>query len=130
MTVIWGIVAAIGLGVLTNELCDLAPWFARLILRRAASMEAATPEEAILIYDEMVATLDEVPGKLTKLLFATGRMTLAVRHLRWRPRTWGRPTTLVGSVRFIYAFTEQTIRRWLLFSVPSSTEKQDWPPGL
>jgi hypothetical protein len=126
MTIIWGIVAAIGLGVLTNELCDLAPWLARLLLRRAASLEAKSPEEAMLIYDEMAATLDEVPGKLTKLLFAAGRMTLAFRHLRWRPRTWGRPSIVVSSTRFIYDLTKVTIRLWLL--IWTTTKERDWWP--
>ncbi|MDQ3786670.1 MAG: hypothetical protein M3422_05420 [Actinomycetota bacterium] len=79
-------VAAIGVGAITNELCDLAPWLAVRLVRLAARLEAATPEEKHLLFEEMSAMLDEVPGKLTKLLFSIGRLTYAARHVRWRRR--------------------------------------------
>jgi hypothetical protein len=86
VSVVWAILAALGLGIITNNLYDLMPWLAHRILLRAAKLEAGTPEETSLIYAESAAVLDEVPGKLTKLLFAISRLTRALlrRSCGWR----------------------------------------------
>lgn len=94
------VLAAIGVGLVTNELFDLAPWLARRLLRRAARLEAGTPDETPLILEELTALLDEVPGKLTKLLWALGRHTNAVRLVkRRRSADLARPAALAAAVR-------------------------------
>lgn len=66
-------VLAVGLGALTNELCEISPWLATRILRRAARREARDKDEAELLFVELEALLCEVPGKLSKLIWAIGR---------------------------------------------------------
>jgi hypothetical protein len=100
------IVGAIGLGAFTNELCDLAPWFARQILKHAARIEACTRDEADLIYAELVAILEEKPGKLSKLGWSLGRMAYAARNAparpsRWNPRQRWRKATRLGRRTFV-----------------------------
>lgn len=86
---VWSVVGGIGLGALTNELCDLSPWIARRVLGRAARIEAATREEAELIYAELVSFLEDVPGKLSKLGWSFGRMAYSLHHFA-RPSVWRR----------------------------------------
>jgi hypothetical protein len=77
---------AIVAGAIRNGLSELAPSLAHLLLRLAARMEASTSEEKGLLYGEMSAMLEEVPTKLTQLLFAVGRATYALRHVEWKSR--------------------------------------------
>ena len=101
-------VAAVVVGAITNELCDLAPWLAIRLLRVAARLEAVSREERHLLFEEMSAMSDEVPGKLTKLLFAIGRLTYASRHMRFRARATtrpARPTTVLGVLARLAFFT-------------------------
>lgn len=85
MSLFWAALAAVVLGLLTNELFELAPWFARRLLRRAARLEGEDPAEAALLFEDMAATLEEVPGKLAKLFWAAGRLTNALRY-PWQRR--------------------------------------------
>jgi hypothetical protein len=86
VSLVWTALAAVVLGLLTNELFDLAPWFARRLLRRAARLEKVDLEEARLVFEYMAANLEEVPGKLGKLFWATGRLTNALRYPWQRSR--------------------------------------------
>lgn len=98
MSLFWAALAAVVLGLLTNELFELAPWFARRLLRRAARLEGEDPAEAALLVADMAATLEEVPGKLAKLLWATGRLTNALRYPWQRSRQRRREEAAAGAV--------------------------------
>lgn len=75
--VFWAAFSAIALGVVTNELCDISPWLARRILRIAARLEDRDKSNASLVFEELAAMLEGIPGKLTKLCWAIGRLGFA-----------------------------------------------------
>lgn len=92
------------LGVLGNEVFELTPWLAGRVLRLAARVDARTPDERALLFHEWAGQVDEVPGKLTKLLFAL-RLLCGVAIARHADRVWrsvldGTPAAL-GSVLLI-----------------------------
>lgn len=93
----WTTVSAIVVGGATNELGDVAPWLARRILGRAARIETTNPEEQALIRDELLALVDEVPGKFSKFFWSLGRLgysshfafqRVRSRFRRIRHRVW------------------------------------------
>lgn len=104
----WGFVVAtlvaIVVGAITNELGELAPSLAHRVLRLAAYLEASGHEERGLLLNEMAAMLDEVPGKLTKLLFSIGRLTYALRHMELQPKRIRVPSRLKASLNIIRKF--------------------------
>jgi hypothetical protein len=75
----WATVSAFLVSGATNEFCDIAPWLAKRVLRRAARIEAANQDEESLILDELLALLDEVPGKISKLVWSLGRLGFSWR---------------------------------------------------
>jgi hypothetical protein len=72
--VVWTGVTAVLLGLVTNELFEWSPSLARRILRWAASWQADSPEEADLIYAEACEYLDAMPGRLSRVAWAIGRL--------------------------------------------------------
>jgi hypothetical protein len=107
---VWPVLGAVVLGALTNELCDLAPWLARRILRRAARIEASTRDEARLIADEYLMLLEDVPGKFSKLVFALGRFAFTLRFTasrtkrRWNSRIRNLARRVQALVNVVRAF--------------------------
>ena len=92
--VVWAGVTAVVLGLVTNELFEWSPSLARRILRWAASWQASSQEEADLIFAETCEYLDAMPGRLSRVAWAIGR-------LRWglgrAARGWVEPAlTFVG----------------------------------
>lgn len=82
-------------GVLGNEVFELMPWLARKVLRLAARVDARVPDERGPLFDEWAAQLDEVPGKLTKLLFAL-RLLCGVGIARHVDKAWCAVRTPMG----------------------------------
>ncbi len=65
--------------LVANEIGDVSPWLARRILRRASRWEAANCTEADLIFAEQLENLELVPGRLSKLAWALGRLRFGLR---------------------------------------------------
>jgi hypothetical protein len=78
---IWATLSAIVVGAATNELCDVAPWLAKRVLKRAARLEATHGEEEALILNELLALLEDVPGKLSKLIWSLARLGYSTRFV-------------------------------------------------
>lgn len=72
MTGFWiGVLVSVATGAVVNECCDVAPWLAERVVRRAARLWAyGDPELAQVYGEEWVALIREQPGKLTKLVVA------------------------------------------------------------
>lgn len=70
---------AVVLGLVSNEIGDVAPWLARKILRRASRWEADDEAEADLIFAEQLEFLESIPGRITKLAWAVGRLGFGLR---------------------------------------------------
>lgn len=96
MTGFWiGVAASIITGALVNEFCDVSPWLARKLVRRAARRWGTAGSDLAHGYEaEWAAVIEDCPGKITKLTLAMrffagavwraerGRLRLAARQLR------------------------------------------------
>ncbi|MFF1716282.1 hypothetical protein [Streptomyces sp. NPDC058268] len=71
----------LALGLILSEFTEVAPWLARRILRLAAH-RLRSPEHSERYEAEWVALLDERPGKLLKLFFASWMALRATWELR------------------------------------------------
>jgi hypothetical protein len=78
-TAFWTAAMAVVLGLVSNEIGDVAPWLARKILRRASRWEAEGEAEADLIFGEQLEFLESIPGRITKLVWAVGRLRFGLR---------------------------------------------------
>lgn len=83
----WQFLAAVVLGLVINECGELSPWLARKLIRWAARVRYPTREE------ELTALIAERPGKLFKLVTASGFACAALRY-----RVMHRKTIPVHSV--------------------------------
>jgi hypothetical protein len=71
------VLLAVVLGLVANELCDLAPWLARRLVPKAAKLWAGhDSDRATVLEEEWAAVVEDCPGKLTKL-------ALALRFMAW-----------------------------------------------
>jgi len=61
------ILVSIIVGLLVNEACDVSPWCAHRLVRWSVRLRYANPERRHIRADELVALIDERPGKLLKL---------------------------------------------------------------
>jgi hypothetical protein len=94
----WSLIGGIVGALVINEISELSTSLARGILRLAARLEAGIGPEKDLIYNELRAIMAEnVPGKLTQLFWAAGRLMGSVRF-GFRRRMSGRDL----KVRFIF----------------------------
>jgi len=60
-------------GLLVNECCDISPWIARRLMHLAARLRyRGAPERATVRGEELAALIQDRPGKLFKLVTATG----------------------------------------------------------
>lgn len=79
---------AITVPLLLNEAGEVSPWLAERVLRWGARRLRA-PEKVERYTEEWLADLEQVPGKLTKLLYACGVVAFGVVRLRsrlaWEP---------------------------------------------
>jgi hypothetical protein len=80
MTGFWiGIMISIITGALVNEFCDVSPWIARKVIRRAASLWAGADLDLASAYKaEWAAVVEDCPGKITKLIHATSFYSVGV----------------------------------------------------
>lgn len=83
----WELVAVVVLGLVINECGELSPWLARKLIRWAARVRYPTRVE------ELTALIAERPGKLFKLVTASGFACAALRY-----RVMHRKTVPVHSV--------------------------------
>ena len=72
MTGFWvGVAISVATGAVVNEFCDVSPWLAKRLMRRAALLWAATDSALASGYVvEWASLLEDCPGKITKLLLA------------------------------------------------------------
>jgi hypothetical protein len=59
-------------GLAANECCDISPWLADRLVRRAARLRYGASERAVVRAEEWTAVIHERPGKLLKLVTAVG----------------------------------------------------------
>lgn len=75
-------------GLAVNELCDVSPWLAKLLVRRASYLRyGRNASRAEIRAAEWAAIIEERPGKLLKLFsavgfFGSGLWSAAGRSLR------------------------------------------------
>jgi AAA ATPase domain len=93
------ILVSVIVGFLVNEACDVSPWCAHYLVRWSVRLRYANPERRRIRGDELVALIDERPGKLLKLGTGLGFLVAALpvwlRHVapalfralaqRWSP---------------------------------------------
>ena len=72
------ILVSVIVGLLVNEACDVSPWCAHHLVRWSVRLRYANPERRRIRGDELVALIDERPGKLIKLGTGLGFLTTAV----------------------------------------------------
>ncbi|MGH3696602.1 MAG: hypothetical protein ACRDRX_21875 [Pseudonocardiaceae bacterium] len=79
----WGLVVAVALGLIISEVSELSPWLAHKLIRWAARVRYPTRVE------ELSALIAERPGKLFKLVTASGfacaALTYRVTHRKTVP---------------------------------------------
>ena len=75
MSAVWGWLAGIAVGLLVNEVGEVSPWLARKITAWAAKVRYPGREQ------ELLDTIEDVPGKLFKLITACGYGVRAVSRL-------------------------------------------------
>ncbi|MFI7547225.1 hypothetical protein [Actinoplanes sp. NPDC049599] len=74
MTGVWLAVAlSVVTGLLVNEICDISPWLALRMVRRAARLwSVGDPMVAEAYGEEWAAIIADCPGKLSKMVRAAG----------------------------------------------------------
>jgi Cdc6-like AAA superfamily ATPase len=75
------IILSITLGLLVNECSDVSPWCARNLMRLSARLRYLDPERCRTRSEELVALVDERPGKLLKLFTGVGFLLSALLTL-------------------------------------------------
>lgn len=78
MSVWLQVVLPVALGFAVNESCDISPWLARKMVRRAAAIRR--PDRAEGLAEEWSAVIEDRPGKLFKLFTALGFLLTALAH--------------------------------------------------
>lgn len=78
-TLISATIGGVVLNLVASEIGDVAPWLAHRILRRASRWEAADAAQAALIFGEQRDALKDVPGRISKVVFAIGRLRFGLR---------------------------------------------------
>jgi hypothetical protein len=73
-----GLLLSVVLGLVINEMCDVSPWCARRLVRLSVRLRYADRERRRIRADELVALIDERPGKLMKLGTSLGFLCAAV----------------------------------------------------
>jgi hypothetical protein len=66
----WAVILSVLLGLAVNESCELSPWAAKKITRWSARLRNDDPERARIRSEEWLAVIEDVPGKLFKLITA------------------------------------------------------------
>jgi hypothetical protein len=66
----WAVILSVLLGLAVNESCDLSPWAAKKITRWSARLRNDDSERAQIRSEEWLAVIEDVPGKLFKLITA------------------------------------------------------------
>jgi hypothetical protein len=66
------------IGLLINECCEVSPWVARRLVRWAARRRYANPTRAEVRAEEHVTLIDDLPGKLFKLVTAVSFVAVAL----------------------------------------------------
>ncbi|MFI6483754.1 hypothetical protein ACIBH1_37915 [Nonomuraea sp. NPDC050663] len=66
----WEIFLGVLLGLLVNETCEVSPWLAKKLVRRAAYLQLRDPKEAAGRAEELTGLINDRPGKLFKLATA------------------------------------------------------------
>jgi hypothetical protein len=89
-----GVLGAVLLGVLANDIWALSSAMAQRLVTRAARLWARDLEQAQVLSEEWRAYINDRPGQLLKLLTASGLLAVAVgrlvgRKLAVRPRRQG-----------------------------------------
>jgi hypothetical protein len=69
---------AVGLGLLVNECCEVSPWAARRLVRWSARRRYAETVRAELRVEELTSLINDLPGKLFKLVTAVCFVAVAV----------------------------------------------------
>jgi hypothetical protein len=67
---VWTAILSVLLAFAVNECCDVSPWAAKKILRWSARLRYCDPERAEIRDEELVALIEDMPGKLFKLITA------------------------------------------------------------
>lgn len=108
----WEILLGLLLGLFGNELCDVSPWMARKLVRRAAYLQIPDPEEAAARAEELTAVINDRPGKLFKLLTALGfygySITASGRRMAARQLTSARRLEPQSRLRFAWGLSVGT----------------------
>jgi hypothetical protein len=100
------IVTSIIVSLAANECCELSPWAARRLIRWSAFRRYDDPARAEARTEELYALLDDRPGKLFKLLTASGFVAEAMVFRARRflltpmPKRWAR--FLSGLLRAVW----------------------------
>jgi hypothetical protein len=66
----WTAILSVLLGLAVNECCEVSPWAAKKIARWSARLRYDDPERAEIRSEELVALIEDRPGKLLKLITA------------------------------------------------------------
>lgn len=72
------ILVSVIVGLLVNEACDVSPWCAHYLVRWSVRLRYANPERRRIRGDELVALIDERPGKVLKLGTGLGFLAAAL----------------------------------------------------
>lgn len=72
------IAISVMMGLAVNEVCDLSPWLARRLIKRAAQLRYGTDARADVRAEEWSDLVDLRPGKLFKLLMALSFVSAAL----------------------------------------------------
>ena len=81
----WTAILSVLLGLAVNECCEVSPWAAKKIARWSARLRYDDPERAEIRSEELVALIEDRPGKLLKLITALCFAAAALRA--WTRRT-------------------------------------------
>ncbi|MET7334349.1 hypothetical protein [Nonomuraea sp. NPDC005650] len=79
------IILGVLLGLIVNEACDVSPWLARKLVKKAPYLQYRDRERAAMRAEELTAVVNERPGKLLKLAtavaFAAGALVVRLKSL-------------------------------------------------
>jgi hypothetical protein len=79
----WAIISALIIPLLLSEFSEVSPWMARRLLGWAAR-HVGDPRRAERYSEEWLAGLEDVPGKLTRLVKALSIVFYTVPVIHWR----------------------------------------------